>query len=394
MAGLYRIGTAGAAVGNSPPRPARRPLSLSIAMDRILGQDSATEVLRSALRSGRLHHAWIFSGPRGVGKFTCAIEFARILLDPDAAANLAGEIEADPHGRTSRLIDAGTHPDLHIIRKELALFSENAELRRKKLANIPIDVLREHVIGGKTGDERIHEAPAYRTATLGHGKVFIIDEAELIDATGQNALLKTLEEPPAQTYIILVTARPERLFPTIRSRCQHVRFGSLDKSAMGAWFERSGPKVDADERAWIEQFCQGSPGLARLAADYGFHEWAKTLAPMLRRLDHGEFPATMGQTLAEQVESFASDWVKTHRNASKDAANKDGAGHVLALLAAHARRRLNESCARGEEPQQALAMIDRLREAERQLASNVNLKHVLENLVVQWAQSASETVGA
>jgi DNA polymerase-3 subunit delta' len=363
-------------------------------MDQILGQDSAIEVLRSALRSGRLHHAWIFSGPRGVGKFTCAVAFARILLDPDAAPNLAGEIEADPHSRTSRLIDAGSHPDLHVIRKELALFSDNPELRRKKLANIPIDVLREHIIGGKTGDDRIHEAPAYHTAALGHGKVFIIDEAELIDDTGQNALLKTLEEPPPQTYLILVTARPERLAATIRSRCQHVRFGSLDRSAMRAWFERSGPDVDAEERAWIEQFCDGSPGLAQLAADYDFYEWEKTLAPMLGRLDRGGFPATMGQVLAEIVEGFASAWVKTHRNASKDAANKDGAAHVFALLASHARRKLSESCARGEDPGVALAMIDRLRDAERQLASNVNLKHVLENLVVQWARQERATVSA
>lgn len=363
-------------------------------MDRILGQDSAIEVLRSALRSGRLHHASIFSGPRGVGKFTCAVEFARILLDPDAGANLTGRIEADPHSRTSRLIDADAHPDLHIVRKELALFSDNPELRRKKLANIPVDVLREHVIGGKTGDNRIHEAPAYRTATQGHGKVFIIDEAELIDETGQNALLKTLEEPPADTYLILVTARPERLAATIRSRCQHVRFGTLGESALRGWFQRSGPDVDADERAWIEAFCEGSPGLAQLAADYGFYEWEKTLAPMLRQLDRGEFPAMMGQTLAEMVEAFASAWVKTHRNASKDAANKDGAGHVFALLAAHARRRLSDSCARGENPRPALAMIDRLRDAERQLASNVNLKHVLENLVVQCARPEDACISA
>ena len=362
-------------------------------MDRILGQDSAIEVLRSALRSGRLHHAWIFSGPRGVGKFTCAVEFARILLDPRAGANLAGQIEADPDGHTSRLVDAGAHPDLHIIRKELALFSENPRLRDRKLMNIPLDVLREFMIGGKTGDDRIHEGPAYRTASLGHGKVFIIDEAELIDQYGQNALLKTLEEPPAETYIILVTARPERLYATIKSRCQHVRFGRLDEAAMRAWFERSGLKLDDEPRAWIEQFCEGSPGLAQLAVDYGFYEWGQTLAPMLRQLDRGEYPAAMGPTLAEMVEAFASAWVKAHRNASKEAANKDGAGHVFTLLAAHARRRLRESCARGDDPQTALIMIERVRDAEAQLTSNVNLKHVLENLVVQWARPTGEIIG-
>ena len=352
------------------------------------------EVLRSALRGGRLHHGWIFSGPKGVGKSTCAVAFARIILDPAAAPNLAGDLEADPNSPTARLIEAGSHPDLHIIRKELALFSDNALLRSRKLMNIPLDVLRQYMIGGKTGDDKIHEAAAYRTAVHGHGKVFIIDEAELIDKYGQNALLKTLEEPPPLTYIILITARPERLFPTIRSRCQHVRFGALGEPAMEQWFKRSGLEVDADERAWIERFCEGSPGLAQIAAEYGFHQWQKTLDPMLRELDRGQFPAAMGQTLGELVESFASAWVKANRNASKDAANKDGARHVLALLAAHARRRLDDSCAEGGDPSRALAMIDHLRDAERQLASNVNLKHVLENLVVQWAQPAGQAAGA
>ena len=80
--------------------------------------------ITSAVKSGRVHHAWVFAGPKGVGKYTTAVEFAKILLDPQAGVNLAGEIEADPDGRTSVMIDAGTHPDLHVIHKELALFSD------------------------------------------------------------------------------------------------------------------------------------------------------------------------------------------------------------------------------------------------------------------------------
>ncbi len=78
-------------------------------MNKILGQSRALDVLQKALKSARLHHAWVFSGPRGVGKFTSAIEFAKILLDPDAAPNLAGELESDPEGRISKMIDAGSH---------------------------------------------------------------------------------------------------------------------------------------------------------------------------------------------------------------------------------------------------------------------------------------------
>ena len=363
-------------------------------MKRILGQDAALEILAGAVRSGRVHHAWIFSGPKGVGKFTTAVEFAKIMLDPQAAPNLAGEIEADPNGHTAKLIDAGAHPDLHVIRKELALFSENTLLRSRKLTNIPLDVLRESMIGGKTGDDRIHDGPAYRTASEGHGKVFIVDEAELIDQNGQNALLKTLEEPPGQTYIVLVTSRPERLLPTVRSRCQHVRFTPLNEAAMDAWFTDAPLKADEEERRWIEGFCEGSPGLAKLAAEYGFCKWHQVLAPMLRRLDDGEFPAEMGRAMGDLVEAFATAWVKDHKNASKDAANKDGARHMLSLLGSHARRRLHEACAARGDAARWVGAIDLLREAERQLESNVNLKQLLDNLVVQWAQLPAKAAAA
>jgi DNA polymerase-3 subunit delta' len=351
-------------------------------MQQILGQDRAIEVLRGALGSGRLHHAWIFSGPPGVGKFTTAVEFARILLDPDAGPTLTGEIAADPDGTCSRLIDAGTHPDLHVIRKELALFSE---------VNIPLDVLREHVIGGRTRD-KVHEGPAYRKASLGHGKVFIFDEAELMDRYGQNALLKTLEEPPPHTYLLLITARPDRLLPTIHSRTQHVHFGPLDDEAMAEWMQRGALDVAGPERDWIASFCSGSPGIAVLAAEYGFYAWQEGLAPMLEQLERGTYPAGMGELLAQQVEDFATAWVKAHKNASKDAANKDGIRHVLGFLAAHVRRHLRaseESAARYWAD-----VIELIREAEMQVATNVNLKHVLENLTVQWLATADRRAAA
>ncbi|MCP3902702.1 MAG: AAA family ATPase [Planctomycetes bacterium] len=363
---------------------------MTTALHDILGQDRALDVIRRAIASGRLHHAWIFHGPRGIGKFTTATALAKILLDPAARVGVDPEhpdvLAAEPGGRAATLVDAGTHPDLHVIRKELALFSENPQLRARKLSNIPLDVLREHMIGGKTGDDRQHEAPAYRTAALGHNKVFIIDEAELIDQYGQNALLKTLEEPPPQTFIFLVTDRAERLLPTIRSRCQLVRFAPLVEAAMETWFDRAQLEVSPEQRAWLEWFADGAPGIALLGATYGFPRWQETLDPMLRELARGEFPVAMGAALAELVEEYATAWVKRNANASKDAANKDGARHVIALLAAVARRRLGETCADEAEAAPWMAVIDLLREAEAQLRSNVNMKQVLENLVVQWAR--------
>ena len=354
-------------------------------MKQILGQPNAIEALNGALRSGRVHHAWVFAGPKGVGKFTTAVVFARRLLDPQVDSSSESSFEVDQQTETSRLIDAGAHPDLHIIQKELALFSDNPDLRNKKLMNIPLDLLRERVIGGQTSDGRTHEAPAYRTPTLGHGKVFIIDEAELLGPEAQNALLKTLEEPPSNTYIILISSQPQRLYATIRSRCQHVPFSPLDGEAMNEWLNSAGLDVDEQQRTWIEHYSQGSPGTAKLAAEYGFHQWQVALAPMLADLADGHYPAQMGQTLAELVEAFASAWVDQHENASKDAANKDGAKHLLAMLAAHARRRLAADAENGNDPEYSMRIIDLLREAEWQLEAHVNMKVLLENLVVQWA---------
>ncbi len=372
------------------------------------------EILDAALASGRFHHGWIFSGPRGVGKFTAALEVARILLDRGqvglAGVPTIGEIP-DPDSAAQRLIDSGTHPDLHVIRKEMALYSENRELRERKLMNIPLDLLRERMLGGDSGGT-MHEAAAYRTPALGVGKVFIIDEAELLDRNTQNAMLKTLEEPPANTWIFLITAFPDRLLSTIHSRCQHVRFGRLDDRAMAQWWkhELAKPqadhdsekgrrkkevfdpsKVSADTVKWAIGSAEGSPGSALLAMEYGFHEWSRTLDPMLAEIDRGVFPAAMGETLGSFVEAFAGAWVKRHgeKETSKDAANKDGSRHVLTLLGAHARKRLAGCAGDAEQAERWAVAIDLLRECERQIESNVNQKLAMDNLVAQWTAAVN-----
>lgn len=360
-------------------------------MQRILGQTRALEVLRNALQSKRMHHAWLFAGPTGVGKHTTAIELARIVLDPNAQPNLAGEIEADPDSPTSREIDAGTHPDLHLIHKELALESDNAALRNRKQMNIPIDLLRERMLGGLSGTKH-HEAAAYRTAARNHGKVFIIDEAELLDSVTQNALLKTLEEPPAETYIILVTSRLERLLPTIRSRCQLVTFTPLDDDAMQQWIDRASLDVTPAQRRWIVQFADGSPGVAMLAAEYGLYRWHEAMEPLFAELERGRFPVSMGETMASLIDEFAAAWVKNHKNASKDAANKNGTRLMLTLLASYVRQQLATACEHGDNLESWLTYAELLRAAELQAYSNVNLKMLLENLAVQWHATRATSV--
>lgn len=351
----------------------------------ILGQDRALDALRASMASGRVHHAWVFSGPMGVGKCTAAVAFAAMLLDPTLAPNLGGELDVDPSGPVRAMINAGTHPDLHVITKELAVYSEDRTVRNSKQITIPKDVIDTHLLGP------IARAATVRSASALAQKVFIVDEAELMDrsksnATTQNAILKTLEEPPAGSVIILVTANEDRLLPTIRSRCQRVSFRPLDERAMAAWFKRSaedvGRTLDASERQWVERFAAGSPGRALLAARTGLYQWATALEPLLRESDQGKFPLALGGTMAKLVGGWAEQWVADHKNASKEAANHAAVRHLATLLSDRYRTRLRDAMGKGDHAtgERCARSIDRIVDAERHVATNVNMGLALEAL--------------
>lgn len=346
----------------------------------ILGQDRAVATLRATLSADRVHHAWVFHGPQGVGKMTGARAFAAMLLDPTLATNLSGEMEPDPGSETARLIAAGVHPDLHIVTKELALFSDDAQVRARKLMTIPRQVVDEHLIKPATLTARV---PGGARA----GKVFVVDEAELLDEGTQNAVLKTLEEPAPGTVIILVTSRESRLLPTIRSRCQRVAFNALDEASMRAWAKRDDAMraVGEEQREWLLMFADGSPGRASNALAQGLFAWSRTLAPMLDDASRGRFSPDMGKAMADLIEQYAQAWVEARENASKDAANKDGARQMFALLTHEARRALREART-PDQAERALHAIDRVGECERNIDSNVNPKFAFEELASSLAR--------
>ncbi|MEM6333673.1 MAG: hypothetical protein AAF823_10085, partial [Planctomycetota bacterium] len=236
-------------------------------------------------------------------------------------------------------------------------------------------------------------------------KVFIIDEAELLDPYAQNALLKTFEEPPDNTTLILVTAREDRLLPTMRSRCQRIAFAPLPDETIHQWLtdyltpqaeaERSAASGNTDPNlTWLTAFAQGSLGRARTAADHGLTEWGQTLEPQLDALAQGKPAPTLGADLYARVQAFAEAVVKKQKNASKEAANRVAANLAWSIVAGHAHRAIvaESSAATPRDPAAAArlerwaAVLDAVQDTEAMLASNVNLSLLCDHLAAQCAQ--------
>lgn len=370
-------------------RPASIPVLYPppIPLSSLIGQQRAIDTIRRAIASERVHHAWIFHGPPGVGKFTAALAFASIILDPTSAANFGGDVEPDPDSRTQALLRAGAHPDLNVVVKELARFSRDDKVRANKLTNIPNEVVKEFFV-----------EPATRTGQVSGGaragKVFIIDEAELLDPTAQNTILKTLEEPAPGTVLILVTSAEHLLLATTRSRCQRVGFVSLDDASMRSWLKRSGQEIPPAELTWLLAFAHGSPGRFLKARQGGFYDWHLTLAPMLETSLQGRFVPELGATMHQMVEKWAKANVdesdEAGVNASKQAANRVGMEEMFRLVADFITRALHASamgaaCSMRLDPEAAASAIDAVREAEARADANVNMQFVFEGLAADMA---------
>jgi DNA polymerase-3 subunit delta' len=232
---------------------------------QLLGHAEAETAFEDARSRGRLHHAWLLTGPEGVGKATFAYRAARRLLGAPAAGE--GALGADPGHPVCRQIIARSHPDLLVLER----IGEDGKVRKV----IPVDEAR-------TLGEFFSKSPA----TAPH-RVAIIDAADDLNVNAANAVLKTLEEPPPRGVLLLVSHAPGRLLPTIRSRCRRLAFHPLPEAEAAA-FVRERTSVNVEDSLRLARMSGGAPGRAlSLASTHAvaMDDAAREILQNLPRLD-------------------------------------------------------------------------------------------------------------
>ena len=217
---------------------------------RLYGHDKAVARFQAARASGALHHAWLLTGPRGVGKARFARMAAlRVLADAAGPPVTAAGLETPDTHPIARLLEAGSHPDFRHLQREP---NEKGDALRR---NIKVKQVRKLA-------ELFAVSPS-----MSPWRAVVIDSVDDLEPSGANALLKMLEEPPANSIFFLVSHAPGRLLPTIRSRCRRLDFGTLDDDAMTSALAEALPDVPAVERAQLVPLAGGSVGRAMSFAE-------------------------------------------------------------------------------------------------------------------------------
>lgn len=323
------------------------------AQTTLIGQNGPFEEFGAALDSGRLHHAWLLQGPRGIGKATAAFAFARMLLG--AAPTLSEDgVSFSTETSVTRQIATDAHPGVvHVTR---AAQERGTGFR----SQITVDEVRRlarffHATGAEN---------SYRVA--------IVDPADDMNRNAANALLKMLEEPPRRAIFFIINHAPGRLLPTIRSRCRFLRFSELGESALLSAIKTVKPDAVDENVDLLVEASEGSVRRALQIAEYGGVEILKTLEPLLAadRPDWNAF-GTMADQLAMRgreasydlaIEAITSTIAKASENALRA-----GAPHRAAELSAlwqDEKNRIREAAAFNLDRKQVLfTLFDRFHEA-------------------------------
>ena len=333
----------------------------------IEGHDDTVEQFRLALARGRLASSFLFAGPAGIGKRTFAVKLAQALL-----CQTRPETALDPCGGCASCaqVIAGTHPDLVLVAKP------------KDKASIPLELL----IGDK--DHRGQEGLCHDISlkpSVGGRKIAIIDDADLLKVEGANCLLKTLEEPPPRSVLILIGTSPAKQLPTIRSRCQLIRFRRLSTDMVANLLTSKDLVCDPQEAMRLAQYSEGSLKRALELTDAQLWTFRNQLYERLAEpvldsvrfskavttlVDEAGKQAALRRERLRQVVSFAAEFYRYLLHAQSGADLP-----ADAELRHHIQQALNQG---PFDPEKTAARLDRCLEAAGQIDRNANQTTLIE----------------
>jgi DNA polymerase-3 subunit delta' len=240
----------------------------------LMGHEAAEETLLRAWESGRLPHAWLITGARGIGKATLAYRFARFVL---AGGNAKGgglfddepsSLTLDPDHPACRQVVAGGHPDMFVLQPGMP--------HPDRKGQVASDILVGHV------RQAVHFCNM--TPASAQWRVVIVDPVDEMNPNAANALLKVLEEPPRNALILLVSHAPARLLATIRSRCSQLALPALDEQTVRGLLAQHAPGLDGDDATALARLSEGSIGRALMLAGAGGLDLYRDLIGLLREL--------------------------------------------------------------------------------------------------------------
>ena len=370
-----------------------------MSLREIFCQDRAIGILQKALASDRLAHAYIFAGLEGVGRSKVAAEWSKLLLCKKPVTE-GGFADSCASCESCKLFEAGSHPDFHSVYKELREFTRDGKGKPPPV-DLPKDVIREFLI------EKVSARPS-----LSQRRIFVVTEAEKLNASSQNTLLKVLEEPPGYCSIILLCTRLEKLLPTTKSRCQIIRFGPVDTDRI---IEKLKEASLAQKQAqYFGRLSQGSLGEALLWAqlELGGAELYETKVRLIKCLASCRYSdcLELAGKLLDESKKTAVVWNKLQADTSKVDINRraqkilvriiiSGLHDAMKVNIAGAQEIINfdqqeqiKQLATRFDAEQAAEKIADAYETMRWIDSNVNEKLIFEQLLLNLV--VSDRMGA
>ena len=377
-----------------------------MSLKEIFCQDKAISVLQMGFAADKMPHAYIFAGAEGVGKFKTAREWAKLLLcknpvmendfaDPSSAAAASPlplrRVDSCGLCQSCRLFEAGSHPDFNLIYKELLEFTKPENKDKKTPVDLAIDVIRVFLI------DKVSTRP-----TLSQRRVFIVSEAERLNASSQNAMLKVLEEPPAYCTIVLLCTRMERLLPTTKSRCRIIRFSHIDQERIIDQLKAMG--LNGEKAQYFARLAQGSLGQgcqwAQLElADANLYQIKKELLNSLSTYKLADC-LDLAERLLDKSKRIAAAWEDIEKTTSKTDINRRAQKTLIQIIisALHDAMKLNiagpqsfinsdqkeqiKSIANRFSPEQSAEKITDAYKTMHWIESNVNEKLIFEQLLL------------